>query len=213
MDDMELIVISSPEFLENEPRLINELFAAGMKRFHLRKPNASISKLVELISAIDPKFRAEVVLHQHHELADTFSMKRRHYPEALRLLHADLLVQQKRCGIGLSTSIHKLYHAYELSIFDYVFFSPVFNSISKLGYHATLPANFHLHRPEDTPAVIALGGVDVANIPLVSEMNFDGVAVLGAIWNKPGSPVSNFLNIQNCITNLSQHPVQNIRHD
>lgn len=210
---MELIVISSPEFLQDEARVINELFAAGMKRFHLRKPNASVAKLIELISAIDPGYRSEVVLHQQHELADGFSMHRRHYPEALRLIQAELLEAQKRRGMGLSTSIHKLEHACTLSVFDYVFFSPVFNSISKLGYHGTLSPEFRLSKSEGTPAIIALGGVDYGNIPLAMEMNFDGVAVLGAIWNKPGSPVEHFLRIQDCIHKQLENPVLNLGHD
>jgi len=44
-------------------------------------------------------------------------------------------------------------------------------------------------------------------------MNFDGVAVLGAIWNKPGSPVNNFLSIQDSINKLKEHPVQTSAHD
>lgn len=210
---MELIVISSPEFLHDEARLINELFAAGMKRFHLRKPNASVAKMVELVSAIDPDYRAEVVLHQHHELADGFAMHRIHYPEVLRLLQPEVLEAQKRRGLGLSTSIHKLEHACTLSVFDYVFFSPVFNSISKAGYPGALSADFRLLKTEATPAVIALGGVDYGNIPLVMEMNFDGVAVLGAIWNKPGSPVEHFLRLQDCIHKPLENPAQNSRHD
>lgn len=210
---MELIVLSSPEFLHDEARLINELFAVGMKRFHLRKPNGSIAKFTKVLNAIDSCFRKQVVLHQHHELADTFAMERRHYPEALRLLQADMVADQKRRGIGLSTSIHKLEHANALSDFDYVFFSPVFNSISKLGYHGALAPDFRLSKPKAAPAIIALGGVDVANIPLVRAMNFDGVAVLGAIWNKPGSPVNNFLSIQDSINKLKEHPLQTSAHD
>ena len=42
---MELIVISSPEDIKDEVSLINELFAAGMKRFHLLKPNIGLAKL------------------------------------------------------------------------------------------------------------------------------------------------------------------------
>jgi thiamine-phosphate pyrophosphorylase len=44
--------------------------------------------------------------------------------------------------------------------------------------------------------VIALGGVSESNLCRVKNMNFDGTAVLGAIWSKPEQALSNFIKIK-----------------
>lgn len=200
---MELIIISSPDWRENEANVINALFAAGMHLFHLRKPNSSLSALQSLLDDIEPAYRSLVVMHQHHELCDQFGLPRRHYPEAMQLQHhpayfADL----QRQGITLSSSIHRLDSLSELTAFDYVFFSPVFDSISKRGYNSTLPVDFRLPERYASPRVIALGGVKAGNIVQVKAMNFDGIAVLGAIWDKDGCPIEEFMRIQVAIRQI-----------
>lgn len=194
---MEIIVISSPDLIENEAEVINALFNAGMHLFHIRKPNASLPELRKLLKDIDPGYRAMLVLHQHQVLCDEYRLNRRHYPEALRRQHdASYFADQRQRGIKLSTSIHKLESLPEFTAFDYVFFSPVFNSISKPGYQTNIPANFTLPEKSGLPGVIALGGIEACNVEKVSAMNFDGIAVLGAIWNRGGSPLKNFKQIQ-----------------
>jgi thiamine-phosphate pyrophosphorylase len=194
---MELIIISSPDWLENEAKCINALFAAGMHLFHLRKPNSSFFALQSLLDDIEPAYRALVVLHQHHELCKQYGLPRRHYPEAMRFQHAPAyFADLQQQGITLSTSIHRLDSISELMEFDYVFFSPVFDSISKRGYNSTLPVDFRLPERSASPRVIALGGVEAGNIHQIRAMNFDGIAVLGAMWNKDECPVEEFLRIQ-----------------
>jgi thiamine-phosphate pyrophosphorylase len=191
---MKLIVMSTPHFFKEEGDVINALFDAGMNIFHLRKPEASIPALRILIEQIDPAYRHMLVLHQHHALCDEFQLPRRHYPEQLRQHHAASgFADQQQRGIKLSTSIHHLDSIASFSAFEYVFFSPVFDSISKAGYHSKLPTNFRLERKSGWPAVIALGGIEARHVEQVSAMNFDGLAVLGAIWNIGQSPVENFL--------------------
>ena len=210
---MELIVLSSPDDIQNEARQINELFDAGMKLFQVRKPDSSIEKIHSLLVDIDPRHRHEVVLHQHHEIAAAFGLKRRHFPEAIRVSQADALDNLQRTGLALSTSIHSLNDLEDLRAFEYAFFGPVFNSISKFGYNANLPAGFCLPARAARPAIIALGGIDQCNIQQAKSMYFDGVAVLGAIWNRGDSPVANFLGIRDCICNLSDAPIQTLKHD
>ena len=71
--------------------------------------------------------------------------------------------------------------------FDYVFFSPVFDSISKQDYRAN-------YSPEELrkahkagiidKKVMALGGIDVDNVREVKSLGFGGVAIMGALWSK-----------------------------
>jgi thiamine-phosphate pyrophosphorylase len=191
---MKLIVMSTSHLFIEEGDVINALFEAGMDIFHLRKPGASIPALRTLIEQIDPAYRNMLVLHQHHALCDEFELPRRHYPEQLRQHHAASgFADLQQRGLKLSTSIHELDSISAYSAFEYVFFSPVFDSISKAGYHSKLPTNFRLERKSGWPAVIALGGIEARHVEQVSAMNFDGLAVLGAIWNIGQSPVENFL--------------------
>ena len=81
---------------------------------------------------------------------------------------------------------------------DYVFLSPIFDSISKVGYHAafspTLLKQAAIENVIDEK-VIALGGITAKNIPLVKEWHFGGVALLGDIWKRMSDPqVDEYLN-------------------
>jgi thiamine-phosphate pyrophosphorylase len=197
---MNLIVISSPQLLENEACIINQLFSAGMGIFHLRKPAASPTAIKALLDQINPAFLPMVVLHQHHDLIATYDLRRLHYPKAL-LAETDrsIITSFARSGVKLSTSIHDLGLLSSSSIFNYVFYSPVFGSISKPGYYGKLTSDFKLEITDGDPAVIALGGINHHNIQQLSAMNFNGAAVLGAIWNALGNPLENFLRLNHAL--------------
>ncbi|HXD94336.1 MAG TPA: thiamine phosphate synthase, partial [Bacteroidia bacterium] len=66
--------------------------------------------------------------------------------------------------------------------YEYVFLSPVFDSISKTGYKS----NFDLEnlKPflKKHKNVIALGGVNTKNIELIKQVGFSGAAFIGAVW-------------------------------
>lgn len=203
---MTLVVISSPDTFKAEADQVNALFAAGMQRFHLRKPGAGLAAVNALLSAIDPQYLQDVVLHQHHELADKFQLQRLHFPEELRTSATEQVEAQLSKGRALSSSIHQLGGLSELAAFEYVFFSPVFNSISKSGYSAALAPEFRLPDRSDPPAVYALGGVDASKLGVLKTMNFDGAAVLGAIWNTGDDPVQQFNSIQESMTFHKERP-------
>ena len=71
--------------------------------------------------------------------------------------------------------------------FDYVFLSPVFDSISKQGYAAEYTPEQIRQAAKDgiiDKRVIALGGIDEDNILQVKDYGFGGAAILGGLWNK-----------------------------
>ncbi|WPV02037.1 thiamine phosphate synthase [Mucilaginibacter sp. cycad4] len=194
---MELVVISDPGTVANEAQIINRLFDAGLRRFHLRKPDWDIGRCTELLAQVNQSHHHAIASHQHHQLAKTFGMKYLHYTEKGRTKADKLkLSSQAHNDYTLSTSIHQLSDLSSLTVFDYVFYSPVFDSISKPGYHGTLPGGFCLDKNIPGPKVIALGGINESNLHQVNDMNFDGAAVLGAIWNHPQQAVSNFVKIK-----------------
>jgi len=201
---MELIVISSERAIEGEAGIINDLFRSGMCRFHLRKPGSSIEQVSKLIDHIDPAFYQRIALHQYHELAATYNIARLHFTEQSRTrTFAKTLESQKEKGIRLSTSTHDARLIPSLSVFEYTFLSPVFDSLSKPGYTGTIKPGFRLENEDRSPRVIALGGVETDRLEIIKKMGFDGAAVLGAVWNQPQMALQTFHRLQAGITNLN----------
>jgi len=190
---MHLIVISSPVSIPDEADLINRMFDAGLKRFHLRKPGDTLGEVRRLIQHIEPMYYSGIALHQYHEMAEEFGMKRLHFKAESRSLkaHRSLL---KTKGYSLSTSVHSLSDLHSMEEFDYVFFSPVFDSISKPGYPAVIGQDFKLDK-SIVANVIALGGLNRQNVNQVRTMGFAGAAVLGALWNDPQNAIKNLIEL------------------
>ncbi len=104
---------------------------------------------------------------------------------------------------AFSTSIHQLVDwPLWIDKVELVFYSPVFESISKPGYGPSLTLAEMQKEIEDIrsrysnlPRLIALGGVQKANISKVQRAGFDGAALLGSLWNSP-DPVQTFQELR-----------------
>ncbi|MHA4894246.1 thiamine phosphate synthase [Pedobacter sp. PWIIR3] len=200
---MELIVISSPTAVAKEGSCINSLFQEGLECFHIRKPQYHIHAVRKLIDDIAPEYHNRISLHQFHGLAVDYCLKRLHYTEAHRKhLTPQELTAKLNEGYILSTSVHDISLLPALENFEYVFYGPVFNSISKPGYQSSLTANFQLNKIKSKPKVIALGGVEASNLEDVFNMGFDGVAVLGTLWNSQQQVLPAFQKLKNYISSL-----------
>lgn len=199
-----LIIVSSPEMFENEPAVINQLFAAGLNLFHLRKPEAGEKELSDLLTSISEEYRPRVVLHQHHQLAKEFDIHRIHFKEAerMKLAESDYRSMEKT-DLVYSTSVHSSEAFQALSeVFRYAFFGPVFESISKPGYkpEKETKADFAKHK---STKLIAIGGITQANASSVFDKGVDGVAVCGTIWQS-GNKVEAFEKLNTvCRTGLT----------
>ena len=201
---MKLIVLSEPTYFKAEASLINQLFEAGLSVFHLRKPNSDRLTYASLITEIEACYHDRIALHGFHDLTLDFpSIKRLHYPESLRnhafkdgVHHADAAL--KNCT--MSTSVHHLKNLDQLKGFDYTFYGPVFNSISKTGYAGIAGAEPVLPERKNNVRIIALGGIDAEKVAEVKRMGFDGLAALGAIWGKKEQTLDNFKQLVNAIS-------------
>lgn len=206
---MQLIVISSPLPVPSEGSIINRLFELGLDCFHLRKPDMNQNELTNFWYAIEPAFRSKVAWHQQHNIATELGANRLHFPENQRRYTAEqTLLELKHQGNILSTSTHKPDDLQNVTAFEYAFLGPVFNSISKPGYTGTITEDFCLPKQKHTTKMIALGGIASDKILQIRKMNFDGVAVLGTIWNKqsaadPQHAIDSFLTIQKTIQNTT----------
>jgi thiamine-phosphate pyrophosphorylase len=190
---MELIVIAKPTIFKEESHLVNQLFEAGLQVFHLRKENASEAAYRKVIEGILPQYHPQIALHHFHSLANDYNINRIHHTESFRKSSSDKDLPENKI---FSTSIHQLSDLDQITSYDYSFFGPVFNSLSKPGYLGTIPSDFRLNKNAALPKIIALGGIGLKQIDMVKDMNFDGIALLGAIWNDPSQALNTFKKAQ-----------------
>ena len=189
---MKWIIITSPEFLSGEATFISKLFSQGLDLLHLRKPEASLEAYKRLLLQIPKHWYSRIVLHEHFALAEKFGL------HGIHLNRRCSQVPDSFRG-SISCSCHTLEEVKKQKASkDYVFLSPIFDSISKVGYHAafspTLLKQAAIENVIDEK-VIALGGITANNIPLVKEWHFGGVALLGDIWKRMSDPqVDEYLN-------------------
>ena len=193
-----LIVVSNPTPVANEATIINALFDDGLEILHVRKPGADINELRAQIEKIQSTYHHQIALHQYHEIANEYGIKRLHFTEAKRKEMSEKALADLREDKNiLSTSIHQVEAYNTLSgCFEYAFFGPVFNSISKQGYTSSLKKDFVFPVKNNRPEVIAIGGIDATNIQQAMDMQFNGAAVLGTIWQKPGESIQQFKAVQ-----------------
>lgn len=175
MKPLHRIYITPEEIAPDEPDFIARLLSAGWTAVHLRHPAASLSEMRRLIESIPQRFHSRLRLHGHFFLASQFNLGGLHL--------------NRRCpdppafySGPLSRSCHSVDEVIASCDCDYVTLSPVFDSISKPGYKAAFShADLLRLNAVAAPAVIALGGITPSGIDLLSQYNFSGFAVKGAI--------------------------------
>ena len=159
---MKWIVITSPNFLQGEATFIPRLFDHGVDLLHLRKPGASMEACRQLLDEIPHEWHNRIVLHSHFELASTYN---------LHGVHLNHRCPQAPEGFdkSISCSCHSLEEVEQNKpMRNYVFLSPIFDSISKEGYGAAFSPEVlrdaaSKHIIDDK--VVALGGIEASSMP------------------------------------------------
>lgn len=178
---MKLILITRPTYFVEEDKIITALFEEGLDILHLRKPDTAPMYAERLLSLIPEQYHKRIVVHENFYLKEEFKLK------GVHLSQRNPNLPEGYKG-HISRSCHSLEEVKEHKReCDYLFLSPVFDSISKLDYHAN-------YTPEEIKKahkagiidkkVIALGGIDEDNIRQVKSYGFGGAAILGGIWNR-----------------------------
>lgn len=178
---MKLILLSTPYFFVEEHQILNTLFDEGLDVLHLRKPNTEPVYSERLLSLISESYRKNIVVHDHFYLKNEYGLK------GIHLNHRNPELPPKYKG-HISCSCHSeeevLAHK---KACDYVFLSPIFDSISKVGYTQAFSqkqlADMHARKVIDRK-VMALGGVGLDNIKQIKDIGFGGAVILGDIWNR-----------------------------
>lgn len=176
---MRLIIITKENFFDEEANIINHLFEAGLETLHLRKPFSVEEEVKLLLSEINPDYHSRIVLHDHFSLLSSFNLK------GVHLNRRNPETSQKKT-ISISTSCHTLEEVViAQKKCNYLFLSPIFDSISKSGYRQGFTSKQLLEAKENgviNHKVMALGGITPETVSAVTAFGFGGIAVLGWLW-------------------------------
>lgn len=178
---MKLITITQPAFFDKEADAITALFDAGLEILHLRKPGASCGEMENLLRRISPEHRKRIVIHDHFQLAASLNLKGIH-----------LNGRNPAVPVGYTGPVSRSCHSLEEVVkyknaCDYLFLSPIYDSISKEGYaSAFTPDVLRQARQAGIidSKVMALGGVTAAHFPEINSLGFGGAVLLGDIWKR-----------------------------
>lgn len=192
---MKLLLVSNFTDLRHEHHALNLLFCEGLQHFHLRKHGYSTHQMARYIESIAEPFRRYVVLHSHFELIGEYGLRGAHFTK--KFGYDDFLKNQglpaptpdaRPLFNHLGFSLHTLAEIKRIPpAYDYLFLSPVFDSISNQGYTSKFRAQelkIFLSQPAARPEVIALGGINNEVVDEVFYAGFDGMALLGYIWTR-----------------------------
>lgn len=181
MSEFKLIYITTPNFWQGEAEAIVSLMEHSDNFvLHLRKPEAAESDIVALLESIPKVFYPRIVLHSCFHLCEQYGLRGIH-------LNSRENTIPKHFSGTISRSCHTLEELvlYNQQQYDYLTLSPIFDSISKVGYQSAFTPEVIAKAVEQgiiNRRTIALGGVTRASLPLLQTMGFGGAAMLGEIW-------------------------------
>lgn len=193
-----LILISPEAEKRDEVKVLTRLFNHGLEVFHLRRPLWSMVQTRDYLQSVPSTFHDKITLHSHFALAGEFKIRGIHLNE-----NNKKLISQFDSYRIISASFHSPEDIEENNYpYQYIFLSPIFNSISKPGHNSGFDLRILAekmealkHKRQTLPMIIALGGVSAENMHKVKMANFSGAAVSGAVWES-GNPEKAFLDIQ-----------------
>lgn len=178
-----LVLISPEQDIHKEHTILNQLFEEGLEYFHLRKPDQSIDEFRRYLDSIDAKYHNRVMLHAHQELLQDYNIKGVHLQEQVRKSLFDhigsFVSAHQNLNFMVSSSFHDPVDIKASDAdFDYMLLSPVFNAISKSDYEGK---GFDVNGISGQ--IIGMGGVSADNIEETRNLGYQGVGVLGGVWN------------------------------
>ncbi len=198
---MKLVIISPSERKDSElPYLLN-MFEQGLPTYHLRKKKFSTRELKNFIAEIPEKYHKRIVIHTHHELAMRFNLKgvyisRSHKKRKLRTSMGMAWFKLRKRKLQVSATFRSIEDILDYNPkYDYVFLSPVFDSLSGNFQAGFSEYTLKLTLQQTKYKVIVRGGASSDNIQKSHELGFAGVAMHSSIW-KAKNPLQEFLKVK-----------------
>jgi thiamine-phosphate pyrophosphorylase len=188
---MQIVVISPEAEDHREVRAIEGFLAAGLERYHVRKPTWTSAALESWLVRLPREWSARIVVHGHAPLATRLGFASHDRDEP-----GDPAVR------GISRSCHSISSLLgHLPHYRALLFGPLFPSLTKPGYRPAgdfpwdgLKAALAGRSPGDA-RVLAVGGITPAGLARCRDLGFDGAALLGAVWNQ-ADPVAAYAGVR-----------------
>ncbi len=178
---MKLILLSTPDFFVEEDKILGSLFEEGLDVLHLRKPGTEPVYSERLLTLLPAEHHKQIVVHDHFYLKEEYNLLGIH----LNSRNPEVPPMYKG---HVSRSCHELA---ELGAakkkYDYVFLSPIFDSLSKPDYPAAFSEE-ELKAASQSGLidknVMALGGVTSEKMEMLRDYGFGGAVILGDLWGR-----------------------------
>lgn len=170
-----LRVVITPEVEHpDEAEWITTILDEGWDYVHLRHPGATRRDIKRIIEDVPQRHHGKLRLHGHLDLIYEFN---------LGGVHLNSRCPEIPDGYRgrVSRSCHTLEEIDAYPQCDYVTLSPIFDSVSKVGYRSA----FTNEQLKGLPVgkVVALGGVVPERVADLKKYAFAGYAVLGYLWS------------------------------
>lgn len=171
------IAITTPVPAPNEGARLTSLLRDGRAdRVHLRYPGVDAATVRRVLEAIPVGLYPRLSLHDAVELTTEFPGVGVH----LNARNQEAAKALDLTGRTVSRSCHTLGEVMADTTSDYVFLSPIFDSISKEGYRSAFAlTDKALREALKQRHVVALGGVTPDKFAELEEAGFVGAAMLG----------------------------------
>lgn len=188
-------VVTKTDHYSGEINDLIKLFESGVGYIHIRKPNSSLDQLLGMISKIPQLYISRVVVHLTLDMVIPFGassiskqINRIHISgwESGNFDHLLDVVKSVGRSYTISAPVHSLESFYRIrDLVDEVTLSPIYDSISKVGYSSGWSEDQIEQVLADRGSVrmIALGGISESNIDEVFDAGFDDALLMGAVWN------------------------------
>ena len=177
---MKLIALTPELEHPDEIMFITSILDSGFDYVHIRKPGFSIKQMREYIMAIPAQYYNRLKIHNHFELANEFNLAGIHLNMHCNTIPANCENLMK------SRSCHSKDELTDTAQYEYVFLSPIFDSISKNGYKSRFSYGNLLEIFKNNNLqgkIIALGGVMPFHLKQLHQLGFAGAAFLGYLFN------------------------------
>ena len=175
---MILVGITSENRGVDEAERVTDALRAGFRFVHIRKPQFTDAEMAAYLEAIPREYYPRLTLGSNWGLIDKYSLGGVHLKPNVNIM--------TRNGLRISRSCHSIGEVKEYAdACDYVFLSPIFDSISKQGYASRFGDDVLRQYASNglLSKVVALGGVDAGNIERLRSFGFYGAAVLGYLFS------------------------------
>lgn len=179
VDRLKLIAITPEVTAPVEKDIICHILDSGFDYVHIRKPGMTEVEMEEYLLSIPQHYRNRLTLHDCHKVALT---------TGIGGLHLNGRNPKPVDGFSgrVSRSCHSISELAEAKELDYAFLSPIYNSISKVGYESNfsfVELNNLYAKGFINERVFALGGITSEKLTEIKSLGFGGAAFLGYIFN------------------------------